>query len=157
MSIFYRPLVAALMALLIILGIALTSWQTTQTIWFPTHISADTTFHPHKHIAIEALPRYHLMGAAVQNVKDLPLASLGVTLIGIFSDSSGQSTALITLSGGNSQNYHVGDQLAANVVVEKILAKSVIVKHNGRLEKLQLPIQPIDFDNQKSQAGLWND
>lgn len=95
------------------------------------------------------------MGASASTLGDLPLASLGVTLIGIFAGSQHSSIALIALSGGQSKVYHVGDKLAPNVVIEKILPYSVVVQHNGRLEKLAMQIQPLQFSNQLPASGLW--
>jgi len=150
------PLIATVLVILLSLGLLTTLWGNIQAIWLPKSENNVRHFIQRPRISVQQLAKYHLLGAYATDIKDLPLASLGVTLIGIFADNKGHSAALITLSGGNSNVYHVGDPLATNVNIVKILPHSVIVKHNGRLEKLEMPIQPIEFKNELPQSGLWN-
>ena len=149
------PLFVMVIAILLGLGLLGTLWSNIQAIWLAKSIEATTAFQQRSSTNVQQLPKYNLMGAYTSNLKDLPLASLGVTLIGIFSDNQGHAAALITLSGGNSNTYRVGDQLTTNVSIVKILPHSLIVKHNGRLEKLTMPIQPIEFKNDLPESGLW--
>ena len=149
------PLIATVMLILFTIGLLNTIWQNVTGIWLHPTIAAGTPFHQQRQVNIAQLTNFHIMGAYATNLKDLPLASLGVTLLGIFSDNQGHSSALIALSGGTSNLYHVGDSLAGNVSIEKILPHSIIVKHNGRLERLEMPIKPIEFKNNLPESGLW--
>lgn len=149
------PLIAAIVLILLGIGIINTLWQNVEGIWLQSSLSADTSFSEQRQVHIERLTNFHLMGAYATKLKDLPLASLGVTLLGIFSNSQGHSSALIALSGDKSNLYHVGDALAGNVSIEKILTHSIIVKHNGRLERLEMPIKPLEFKASLPESGLW--
>jgi type II secretory pathway component PulC len=150
-----KPTIALAVAALLLFAALWTAWSTVNSLWLAKPTVAGQNFRPNSQINVAQLPKYHLMGSYSSSLRDLPLASLGVTLLGIFSNNEGQSTALIALSGGGSEVYHVGDSLSSNVTIEKILAKSVIVKHNGRLEKLEMAIQPIKFDNNLPQKSLF--
>ena len=129
-------------------------WSGIQTLWLTPNPITALPFRPPVAINSNTLPTLHVFGANPTNLNDLPLASLGVTLLGIFSDGQGQSSALISM-GSDSKPYHAGDSLAPNVTIEKILATSVVVLHNGKLEKLELPIKPLTFSNQLPHSTLW--
>jgi type II secretory pathway component PulC len=149
------PLVAGVVIALIALGIANTLWNNITNIRpaEPVLNAADTYNPPHTQ-DINTITNAHLMGASPASLHDLPLASLGVSLLGVFINPDGQSSALVSFGTGETKTYFIGDALAANVVIEKILPDSVIVKHNGRLEKLQMAIQPIEFSDALPNA-LW--
>ena len=149
------PLIATILVILLALGLLNTIWHNVVNIRAPQSIGSGNTFRPQPKIKLQELQNYHLLGTFSTNLKDLPLASLGVTLVGIFSDNQGNSTALITLRGGNSNIYHIGDTLTANVRIVKILSHSIVVKHNGRLERLEMPIQPVEFKSSLPESGLW--
>ena len=149
------PLVAIIVLVLFGIGLLNTLWQNIDGIWLDPIVPTGTPFHQQRQVNIEQLANLHLMGAYATNLKDLPLASLGVTLLGIFSDNQKHSSILIALSGGATNLYHVGDSLASNVSIEKILPHSVIIKHNGRLGRLEMPIKPIEFKNNLPESGLW--
>lgn len=150
------PLVAITLIIGLSVGLLWTAWSSVQSIWVAPIVNTSERYIPPQHINISLLPSEHLMGASASTLGDLPLASLGVTLIGIFASNQNNSIALIALSGGQSKIYHVGAHLAPNVIIEKILPYSVVVRHNGRLEKLAMPIQPLQFSNQLPNSGLWN-
>lgn len=149
------PLIASVLLLVTLCGLGWSAYNTVQTVWLHSEQAQRDNFHAPQPININQLANYHLMGSYASNVKDLPLASLGVTLVGIFSGNNGPSSALITLSGGVSKLYHVGDPLAPNVKIEKILPHSLVVKHNGRLEKLMMPIERLTFSDELPTSGLW--
>lgn len=149
------PLIAAAVIFCVSIGLLWTAWNSVQSIWFSPVNTTSEHYMPPQRINVGQLPTDHLMGASASTLGDLPLASLGVTLIGIFAGNQNNSIALIALSGGQSKIYRVGDNLAPNVSIEKILPYSVIVKHNGRLEKLTMPIQPLQFSEQLPASGLW--
>jgi type II secretory pathway component PulC len=149
------PLIASVFMIVLALGILWKIGSTAQGIWSSNRAVQAQPFRAPIKINTNLLSSYHLFGAYASNLGNLPLASLGVTLIGIFADNNNKSTALITLSGGQSKFYHVGDKLAPNVVIDKILPYSVVVQHNGRLEKLAMPIQPLKFSNELPSSGLW--
>jgi type II secretory pathway component PulC len=152
-----KPTIAVGVAALLLLAALWTLWGNLNTLWLDKNSASEQAFRPSAQITLSQLPSLHLMGSYSTSLHDLPLASLGVTLLGIFSNTNGQSTALIALSGANSDLYHVGDKLSANVMIEKIMPKSLIVKHNGRLEKLEMAIQPVKFDNNVPQKRLFKD
>jgi hypothetical protein len=150
------PLVAITTSVCLVLATTWTIWNNVNVIRHRAVLSTATeAYHPPMSVKLTDLSNYHLMGASPVNLKDLPLASLGVTLIGIFING-GQATALISFDDSTTKTYRAHEQLAPNVIIEKILPTSVVVKHNGRLEKLEMGIQPIDFSNTLPQSSLWN-
>jgi type II secretory pathway component PulC len=149
-----RWLLPSLSALLL-LGFLLTLWTNINTLWLTPADSITTPFRAPTIIDVQQLAKDHVLGAAA-NMSDLPLASLGITLKGIFFDSQNAATAVVAQGTGPTTNYHAGDQLAPNIVIVRILPDSVIIKHNGNLERLAMPIQPIEFSQNNNNPGLWN-
>lgn len=106
--------------------------------------------------AANIIPQLHLFGNDGTNLSDLPLASLGLQVQGIFiNPQPAQSRALINVSG-QTQLYGIGDSLLGNVKIYKITKDSVIVSHANRLEKLPLEIQGLDFNSTNDQQGLFS-
>lgn len=152
-TLYSSPIIALLVTGCFIILSILNLLSSSQLIFNPTMITT-TPYRAPSTVDLKQIAKLHLMGADESG--NLPLASLGVNLVGIFLDNSGQSSALIAMASGDTQTYHTGDVLAPNVSIEKILSDQVIVRHNGRLEKLTLPIQPIDFNNNLPDSGLWH-
>jgi type II secretory pathway component PulC len=150
-----KPWLLPSFSVVLLLGSLLTLWNTVNTVWLMPSNVAPTIFRAPIVINAQQLAQAHLFGASA-NMSDLPLASLGITLKGIFFDSQNQATAVVAQNSGDTTNYHKGEQLAPNIFIVDILPTSVIIKHNGKLEKLVMPIQPIEFSNQSSSNGLWN-
>lgn len=149
------PLVALVLLGFFSLLAVWSGWNSINSILHPPQSGDNSVYRAPTKVDLNQASQFHLLGADATNLGDLPLASLGVTLIGIFADNQNKSTALITLSGGQSKMYHVGDKLAPNVTIEKILTDSVVVQHNGRLEKLAMPIKPLTFSDNLPDSGLW--
>lgn len=150
------PFLAVFIIILLCLGMISTVWQTVQNIRNLSANDMSDNFRQQPSINVRVLSSEHILGNYNTNVGDLPLASLGVTLIAVFADANNTSSALIMTGNGGSKFYHLGDKLAANVVIEKILPYSVIVDHNGRLEKLTLPIHPLKFNSSATNNNLWS-
>jgi type II secretory pathway component PulC len=143
------------LTVLLALGLLLTIWNNITTLWLTPTDNTATPFRAPTIIDVQQLAKDHVLGSAA-NMSDLPLASLGITLKGIFFDSQNQATAVVAQSNGDTTNYHAGDQLAPNIIIVKILPTSVVIRHNDNLEKLAMPIQPIEFSQAQPSAGLWN-
>jgi hypothetical protein len=107
-------------------------------------------------VPLQKIADAHLMGIAPLEDTDLPLASLGIVLQGIFLAPNNKSIALIQTSDGKMKAYHVGDTLAANVSIVDILKDYVVVKHNGQLARLTMKIMPLDFSKMTSAQGLFS-
>lgn len=143
------------LAALLALGLLLTIWNNISTVWLTPTDSSPTPFRAPDIINVQQLAKDHILGAAA-NMSDLPLASLGITLKGIFFDSQNQATAVVAQNNGGTTNYHAGDQLAPNIIIVKILPTSVVIRHNNNLEKLAMPIKPIEFSQTQQNPSLWN-
>ena len=143
------------LAVLLCLSLLLTIWNSINILWLSPADSNPTPFRAPTIIDVQQLAKDHVLGAAA-NMSDLPLASLGITLKGIFFDSQNQATAVVAQSNGDTTNYHAGDQLAPNIIIVKILPNSVVIRHNDNLEKLAMPIQPIEFSQNSNSPALWN-
>lgn len=90
---------------------------------------------------------YHLFGQSLNG--DVPITSLQFRVTGIvkIEDEQGQtvSKAYISESGQPSKIYQVGDILPYDVKVYAINADAVILENDGKIEKLPLPRQPLEF------------
>lgn len=84
------------------------------------------------------LPAKHLFGAAdVSNVTTV--TNLPLTLLGVMLDSNGSSSiAIISKDNEEEKSYHVNDQLPGNAELYKIFSDSVIIKRDGKYERLPL-------------------
>ena len=140
---------------LLLLVVLLTVWNNIKVLWLAPPLPLQAVFHAPTIVNVQQLAQDHLLGSSA-NMQDLPLASLGITLQGIFFDGQNRATAIIAQNSGASTVYHVDDQLAPNIIIVKILPTTVIIKHNGNLEKLAMSIQPVEFSPANTNRGLWN-
>lgn len=97
---------------------------------------------------IAALPDEHLFGKALGS-GDVPVTQLQFRVTGIVkintAQGNTQSKAYISISGQPSKIYQMGDSLPYGVKVYDILPNAVILENEGRLEKLPLPRQQLEF------------
>lgn len=152
---FNTPAIALALNGLIVFAIAWMIWSTVNSTWLSPTASTPMPFKPAAHLQLNQVSSFHLFGNDVSNNTDLPLASLGVNLIGIFKNSNGISRALISTNSSTGDVYQVSDNLAPNVKITKILSQSVIVNHNGRLERLEMSIKPLNFPKTVAQSNLF--
>jgi len=150
---------AALLVVLIMVIVAF--WlliSSVQSLWF-SHQNSTVAVPVISNITAPAaniVPSLHLFGSSVTDLKDLPLASLGLQVEGIFMNlQAGNSRALISMTGQAPQMYNVGDMLPGNVKIYKITASSVIVSYNNQLAKLPFSLQGIDFEAMGNHQGLF--
>lgn len=139
---------------LISIGLLFSGFNIIQTLK-PISLGTPAPFVLKDPIPIQQLQSFHILGTYPIDLNNLPLASLGITLQGIFLDNNGDSTAVIAGGDGSVKNYHAGDQLAPNVSIVKILPDGVVVNHNGKLEQLKMTIVGIDFGNSQVAGGLF--
>ncbi|MBX9704887.1 MAG: hypothetical protein K5Q00_01420 [Gammaproteobacteria bacterium] len=145
-----------LIALLALLAFLL--WSTITTIWFPnTDTSAPTVVAlPVTGPAATSIAQMHIFGTSPEDLTNLPLASLGLEVQGIFfNNQADQSRVLIGNAGQMSAFYQVGDSLPGNVKIYKITANSVIVMYQGQLQKLPLALPGLDFNAMQQQGSLF--
>lgn len=132
-------------------SLAQLSWQllAPADAWMPpalgqTQLSAER---PAVTADADAIASWHLFGkpAAPQQPAApavAPETRLDLRLAGIFhseADSTATTLALIAAGGGLEKPYRVGDQLAADVRLERIEADQVVLARAGGLEILRLP------------------
>lgn len=95
---------------------------------------------------ITAIPEAHLFG---QTDSDMPITSLQLRVTGIVKtnndENNGSSKAYISISGQPGKIYHTGDELPYGVKVYEITPDSVILENDGKLEKLPLPRERLEF------------
>jgi type II secretory pathway component PulC len=99
-------------------------------------------------VAIKPLPRladWHLFGeyhpSRATQVTQLPLRLIGIFYV----TPPATSLILISVSGQAAKLFSKGQTLLPGVVIDEILRDSVILKHNGNLESLLLPIPKLEF------------
>lgn len=107
---------------------------------------------------IRTIPDAHLFGEAaeINKLGKIPITSLKLRVTGIVlseeqkePNHTTSSKAMISMAGHPSKIYKTGDMLPLGVKVYAITASSVILENDGRLEKLPLPRQTLQFKHQK--------
>jgi general secretion pathway protein C len=102
---------------------------------------------PHAEL-INQLPRWHLMGLAVNKTApvanntplDAPDTRLKLKLSGVLaSDDKYHARAIIADQGGKEEQYAIGDNLPGGAELSEIYPDRVILKRGGRYETLRLP------------------
>lgn len=105
-------------------------------------VSADQTA-----TLIAAIPSEHLFGKSISN--EVPLTNLQLRVTGIVkveNDTYGSySKAYISISGQPGKIFQVGDSLPYGVKIEAITSDAVILENDGRMEKLLLPREKLQF------------
>jgi len=94
-----------------------------------------------------AIVKHNLFGvaaietpSATQPVADAPDTQLNLELRGVLAyDPEASALAIISEGRGDERVYAIGDELPGSATLEEVLADHVILKRNGRLEKLRLP------------------
>lgn len=100
---------------------------------------------------IAAIPNEHLFGKAFAKIGEVPVTNLQLRVTGIVkaeynNEQHGDgSKAYISISGQPSKIYQVGDELPYGVKVYAITPEAVILENEGRLEKLPLPREKLEF------------
>jgi general secretion pathway protein C len=73
-------------------------------------------------------------------VAEAPDTQLNLELRGVLAyNPEASALAIISEGRSNEKVYAIGDQLPGSATLEEVLADHVILKRNGRLEKLRLP------------------
>ncbi len=94
-----------------------------------------------------AILKHKLFGVAARNTPqkveaqaDAPDTQLNLELRGVLAyDPEASALAIISEGRGEEKVYGIGDELPGSATLEEVLADHVILKRNGRLEKLRLP------------------
>ncbi len=97
---------------------------------------------------INAIPDRHLFGNTLDN-NNVPITHLQLQVTGIVKVDDNQpgviSKAYISTSGQPSKIYQVGERLPSGVKVYEITPDAVILENDGRIEKLPLPREKLQF------------
>jgi len=102
---------------------------------------------PPKQDYASSIVKHNLFGVAPANsahlaqpVTDAPDTQLNLELRGVLAyDPEASALAIISEGRGNEKVYAIGDELPGSATLQEVLADHVILKRNGRLEKLRLP------------------
>jgi type II secretory pathway component PulC len=98
---------------------------------------------------VAAIPNAHIFGRSLATVGAVPLSNLQFKVTGIakieHEKQSGLSKAYISVSGGPSKIFKVGDNLPYGVKVYDITPDAVILENDGHLEKLTLAREKLEF------------
>jgi general secretion pathway protein C len=96
---------------------------------------------------LNQVAQYHLFGDAKKTVVaqhkviDAPDTRLQLILQGVFASNNSEiALAIIATKDGKSESYHIGDKLSGGASLHEIYADRVILKRNGTLETLRLPL-----------------
>jgi general secretion pathway protein C len=105
---------------------------------------------------IASIADAHLFGRVAEKVlTEAPISSLQLKVTGIIkiSHQNTGSRALISTAGQPGKVYKIGDTVANGVKIYDITADTVILENNGRLEKLPLVREKLQF-KPRSKEGL---
>ncbi len=104
---------------------------------------------------IAAIPETHIFGQNISS-KNTPISDLQLRVTGIVSIEEekhhGHSKAYISISGQPAKIYQIGDTLPVGVKVYDITPDTVILDHDGKLEKLPLPREGLKFKSREKEA-----
>ena len=104
---------------------------------------------PHKN----SLTTYPLFGEHLKNAmdgKNIPNTLLNLTLIGILKASKPEeSQAFIKVGETEEQLYLINDPLSEDTQLIRILDNAVLLKRNGKIERLSLPKEELDMTDTK--------
>lgn len=96
---------------------------------------------------IEGIPHSHLFGQPIKSVGNVPLTNLQFRLTGIV-HSDNTSKAYIAIGGQPSKIYRTGDIVPnSEAKIFAITDDTVIIQNEGRLEKITLTRQKLQFKN----------
>jgi hypothetical protein len=100
---------------------------------------------------IASIPENHIFGKAMSQ---MPITNLQMRVTGIvkMSGQSGASKAYISVEGQPSKIYQVGDDLPNGVTINTISGDAVILDIEGRLEKLPLPREKLQFKSRPKES-----
>jgi len=105
---------------------------------------------------IAEIPDQHLFGLSATG--NMPITNLELRVTGIAREANAQnentSKAYISIAGGPSKIYQVGDSLPDGVKVYDIKPDTVILENGGKLEKLPLPRQKLQFKPREQEENL---
>lgn len=90
------------------------------------------------------IPNQHLFGKALTQGA-VPVTNLQMQVTGIVKNNDDASKVYISISGQPSKIYRTGDTLPYGVKIYKITADTVIFENDGRLEKLSLAREKLEF------------
>ena len=105
---------------------------------------------------IAAIPSQHLFGVSATG--DMPVTNLQLRVTGIAREADAHnenvSKAYISIAGGPSKIYQVGDTLPDGVKIYEITPDTVILENAGQLEKLPLPREKLEFKQRDSEENF---
>lgn len=98
------------------------------------------------------ISEWHLMGQFQGSLQDLPETRLQLTLQGteVSLESASLSHAIISSPDKKAKSYSVGDSVPGGAVITKIQQNRIIIKHEGRLEQLKMPVHQLQYSSPKA-------
>ena len=106
-------------------------------------------------VLIEDLPKQNLFGKALG---DAPITNLQFHVTGIVkAEGIDTSKAYISTGGKTSKIYYIGDKLPYGISIYDITADAVLLENNGRIEKLLLAREPLQFKKKMAAKNEENE
>lgn len=100
---------------------------------------------------VAAIPNEHIFGQAATGLGNMPISNLQLRVTGISKiegddeEAQSLSRAYISMAGQPSKIYKIGDNLPYGVKVYDITADTVVLENGGKLEKLPIPRDQLQF------------
>lgn len=152
-----RPNVAQIIFLLMALLLSY-EWISDAVLYYHLHAHMKPTPTPpaahrptsHKQSGLQKTLNLPIFGDYVPKALvdvDVKPSGLDLLLVGIvFSANHQESQAIISVPGGPTQNFSVGDSVPGGAKIKQITPDGVLLEHAGELESLSLPKNELTFE-----------
>lgn len=139
--------ICAILSVCILMTLFYSVWQWSLD-WKIAHqeIAAPSLKTPEKKDIIASISNHYLFGQPAK-LGDIPITNLQLRVTGIVKKEGpmSYSKAYISISGQPDKIYTTGDILTGGVKIYDITPDAVVLENEGRLEKLPLPREKLQF------------
>lgn len=96
---------------------------------------------------IAQISQWHLFGAYDDRLSVLPETQLALVLQGTMLTPKNlkQSFAIVSANKAPAKVYKVGDALPGDATLERIANNEIVIRYQGELQSLKLPITQLSF------------
>lgn len=105
-----------------------------------------------QHTNVKKSLQYPLFGVYLpEGDREIKLSSLNIKVVGVvFSNNPENSHVLVELADNEHKIYKVGDVLPGDAQIKKITNNGLVIWYNNRLERINLPLDELEYNPQES-------
>lgn len=98
----------------------------------------------------KSLSSYPVFGQHLNDNNHIPTTLLNLKLIGILTASDPKdSQALIKVGDNEEMLFQIDDEISDRTILSRVLKDAVLLKRNGKIERLSLPKMPLNTQDQE--------